>query len=431
MKKANRFIYIVLYCIAGLMIIIISCEKNSDKPINADKRIIDDARNYFISEVENATSTTYTKGRGDDEKRKSIKKTLQWANAFVKKMHSGIAVVIPLTYEHELFIRKGNSSLALSQLSYVLIYTDMQGKTNVELVTTFPDETYSLSSDGSIPFSGAVVVESWNGTFIKGFLHKNGSVTNFTLNGGSSQGASKTVSSTCITTDYYDCITHNSGYTWDCVIYDSKTICPNGGGEAEFGDDYPPTTGGTGTTGTATDTTAAKKPTLIDEKEPCVTGDAILDNSSIQQSFSNIWGASNAALTGVPMSGRKEQGGWIVNNNGKYSFVPFPSSWGGTPCGISGPANWFDYFPSNAVALVHSHPFYIGEDNRSVCGKDGGEASYTGGPSEEDAWALFKYAKDKGKYLDGYIIDGNRIHKYNWKTAWVGNNIVHFIRCGY
>ncbi|MEM6737709.1 MAG: hypothetical protein AAF620_16725 [Bacteroidota bacterium] len=157
----------------------------------------------------------------------------------------------------------------------------------------------------------------------------------------------------------------------------------------------------------------------------CTTDDDIINN--IQSAFKEIWEASNAANVGVPMSDRSEEGGWIVENNGVYSYVPFPISWIRSSCGIDPPSTWTNDIPSNAVGWVHSHPFYIGEDRQSVCGTESVEESYVGGPSEFDWEALAAFSQQIGNFgMKAYVIDGNSISYVD-----VLRRLQSFNRCAY
>ena len=157
----------------------------------------------------------------------------------------------------------------------------------------------------------------------------------------------------------------------------------------------------------------------------CSTDDAIIN--AIQASFENLWKASNASHTSLPMSSRLENGGWIVNGPNGYSFIPFPSTLISTPCGMEGQINPSD-IPSNLVGMIHTHPFYIGENTKSVCGENG-EDAYQGGPSPDDYETLLAIMNQTGNFtLKSYVIDGSNISSVNWSGA---SSLVKYSRCGY
>ncbi|MEM6526326.1 MAG: hypothetical protein AAF693_21205 [Bacteroidota bacterium] len=161
--------------------------------------------------------------------------------------------------------------------------------------------------------------------------------------------------------------------------------------------------------------------------EDCVTGDDIINN--IQDIFEEIWNASNAANVGIPMNDRLEDGGWIVENNGQYSYVPFPSSWTRSPCGIDPPSTWADDVPANVVGWIHSHPFFIGEDRRSICGYEGVESSYQSGPSDADYHTSLIVMNQIGNFnFKTYVMDGSKISRVGFQGV---PSLVKYDRCGY
>ncbi|PKG41597.1 trypsin inhibitor-like cysteine-rich domain-containing protein [Psychroflexus sp. MES1-P1E] len=163
------------------------------------------------------------------------------------------------------------------------------------------------------------------------------------------------------------------------------------------------------------------------EKELCTTNDDIINSQDIQIAFDNLWESSGATNPDVPMESRLEDGGWIVQNGGSYEFISFDSSWTRTPCGIDPPVNWASTIPSNLVGVVHTHPFYLGEDRRSIC--DGAEEEYIGGPSTPDYNFLVALMNETNDYgLLGYIIDGDQISSFDFSRT---SNLQTYQRCGY
>lgn len=447
MKKL--LIYFCGFIITGIFIGILSCSEsielnddNADTDISCtgsvdkEEEFITEAQNYFETEVQFSEPVSTTKKSNKTNFRKFLKKSLLWEEAYVKQLSFGEGIVIPISYEMDLYVSKGNSKIPLTDLSYVLIYLDYNWNWHTEIVTTLPDETYSNSFDENQPFSGGVIIEDWHGNFIKGYTYELGKVTDIIVN---SDTNTKVFSGGCWTTEYQDCISFDGGNTWSCTTYAEETWCGSGassGGVIGGEGDYPPGGGGmggnTGGSGDIGDNDDGETHGELDDTDeipnPCDTGDDILDDNGIQQSLNSIWEKSNV---GRLMSARKEQGGWIVDNNGSFSFVPYPNDWERTACGIQSPSDWLSDIPYNAVAMVHTHPFYQGEDTRSVCG-DEGEASYQGGPSWDDCKVLTEIASKTNNFaLEGYVIDGNNISKYNWKSVANTENIEKYVRCGY
>lgn len=292
--------------IAGFIIFIASCEdnmENSDAIDIVDKEnscernneMIIDAQNFFETKVQNSFSSSSQKNGNHGNVRKSLRKFLLWDEAYIKQLSFGVGIVIPLSYEMELYVPKGDSRLPLSQLSYVLIYKNEKGKWKAELVTTLPDETFSNSTDENQPFSGGVIVENWNGKFIKGFLYKGGQATIFTPKDDNS----KVFSGECWTTEYMDCVSFDDGNTWFCTTYAEETWCGSGGGGGSSGggeDDYPPGGGGSsgesGGTDTGTDdldTPQDLNQTEIDSLNAAMN-ELIQAYCANQQVINNAWG---------------------------------------------------------------------------------------------------------------------------------------------
>jgi hypothetical protein len=160
--------------------------------------------------------------------------------------------------------------------------------------------------------------------------------------------------------------------------------------------------------------------------ENCDTEDEIVN--AIQNFLQDIWANTNVTSENTPMSDRLEDGGWVTERNGNYSYTPFPSDWERMPCGINPPADWQSDIPSNAVGWVHSHPFFLGEDRRSICGGDeSSEGTYQGGPSTYDYRFLNAMQNATGNFsLKAYVIDGDLISSVNFLRQ-----LEKYIRCGY
>lgn len=442
MKKL--LIYVCSFLITGIFILILSCNEsieiiddNADNDVTCtdsqdkDEEFIIEAQNYFENEVQFSEPVSSTKKGNKPSIRKLLRKSLLWEEAYVKQLSFGEGIVIPILYEMDLYVAKGNRKIPLNDLSYVLIYLDYNWNWHTEIVTTLPDEAYSNSFDEDQPFSGGVIIEDWHGNFIKGYTYEEGKVTDVIINNDSN---TKWFSGECWTTEYQDCISFDGGNTWSCTTYAEETWCGSGassGGTIGGEGDYPPSGGSTGNTDSDSDNDNDDEDLPEELVEPCETGDIILDDLSIQESLSNVWELSNAAKT-TPLSERKEQGGWIVENNGSYSFVPYPETWVGTPCGIQIPQG-YDYLadvPENAVALIHTHPFYNGEDTRDVCNGDG-EESY-GSNNEignDDKMLIAEMAAHLGNFnFKGYIMEGNSVVQFD---MWGTPRMKVYNRCGY
>lgn len=79
--------------------------------------------------------------------------------------------------------------------------------------------------------------------------------------------------------------------------------------------------------------------------------------------------------------------------------------------------------------MVHSHPFYVGEDRRSVCGYEDAEEAYQGGPSRPDYETLLIIMNQAGNFgLKSYVIDGSSISSVGLQGA---SSLKKYDRCGY
>ncbi|MGE0087941.1 MAG: hypothetical protein AB7S50_00515 [Bacteroidales bacterium] len=268
----------------GLLLFLFSCTNDDlieNNKVNDDcisgNQLIFEAQSFFENEVLPSVDTLELKGNNKDEPRKKIKKTPLWDKAFIRDLSFGTGVVVPLIYEKELYVPRGISSISLSNLSYILFYIDGESQMHAELVTTLPDENFMYSIDDSQPFSGLVIIEDWFGNFIKGFLHKDGQITEIELH-----NYNKEIQN-CTTTDYYDCISDNGGLTWDCDLYDSQTIChsPIAGGGYEV--DYP-----SSSTSSKRNLTPVEKADLLNEKK-----DLLINWCPSQMVINAVWSSLN------------------------------------------------------------------------------------------------------------------------------------------
>lgn len=131
------------------------------------------------------------------------------------------------------------------------------------------------------------------------------------------------------------------------------------------------------------------------------------------------------------MSERSEQGVFITQDpETEYiSYQNLPNDWQRTPCGIGVPNDWKSDIPENIIGFAHTHPFYEGEDRRSVCGDV--PESYTSGHSAPDYNFLLSIAEYKSDYsIKGYVLDGDNITVFNTITGSTGPEQT-VSRCGY
>lgn len=146
-----------------------------------------------------------------------------------------------------------------------------------------------------------------------------------------------------------------------------------------------------------------------DSRSRCALHNTVTRNPDMLRVFLQLWHDSKPDSA---ISQRTEKGGWIIINEKKeYQFIPFPSKWKATVCSIEFPMTLVEELPEGLVGVVHTHPFFAGEDTTpgSVCGdKIGGQ--YKSGVSYEDLFLLVKIAEHLSDYcIKSFIIDGDHV----------------------
>src|SRR6266567_2007845 len=134
---------LVLLCI-GLVFSTCKKEAHSSLP-NADP-LVEKAKAYFVAATTNLSMS--------DNPRAMAPKTVLWDRATVVDLSMGRAVVVPVRYEKDLFIRTtqgGPNNFHLSNLTHLLVYQS-KGAYHAEMVTGFPDTNYLRHPRGA--FSG-------------------------------------------------------------------------------------------------------------------------------------------------------------------------------------------------------------------------------------------------------------------------------------
>ncbi len=160
-------------------------------------------------------------------------------------------------------------------------------------------------------------------------------------------------------------------------------------------------------------------------EDPCMTGDPILDNPAVQQAMQELWRDSN---TSEYILYRYETAGWVVQNpDGSLYFQRVEDDWISDQCGINPPSTGYT-IPRNAIAFIHTHPYWEGENVHIACG-EGFSDSYVSGFSSHDLSAITSWGQLLGlPTFQGYVIDGNNITR----TDILGQGPTgQFPRCGY
>lgn len=157
------------------------------------------------------------------------------------------------------------------------------------------------------------------------------------------------------------------------------------------------------------------------QPDPCSTGDPVIDSEGFEDGSDEIWQASNPDANLIH---RKENGAWIVRENGMIRF----ESWTNVTlsfCGIDGDPP----FPvsGEVIGFIHTHPYEKGE---TVLNCDGQIVDYDGTPSSDDRRMSEQFGRDLGRpgALPGYVIDKDQITRFEGMS--VAQDAEH-ARCGY
>ncbi|MFM6954095.1 MAG: hypothetical protein ACKOWL_03835 [Sphingobacteriaceae bacterium] len=133
-----------------------TCQKESNSP----QKIVAQAQHYFESQVLSDTSQKVS----DNNPRHSVAKEPLWAEATIESMPFGEAVVVPLVYTQAISLQTEKGPIPLSELSYLLLYKDVQKHYHSEVITKLPEKNYWQNyKNPNITFKGVILVEDWWG----------------------------------------------------------------------------------------------------------------------------------------------------------------------------------------------------------------------------------------------------------------------------
>jgi hypothetical protein len=228
----------IFFIFISIFLVIHSCKKDASHtagvngvPSSPDKILVTDAKDYFDKYIAPTGSKAVDQslsGNNTKTLRQAIEKTAAWARAYTQTFDFGKSVIVPVSYAQDLYIHKGNYSIALSSLTWLFVYADKTNKMHAELVTKIPDAACLNSTDSTRAYTGILYVEDFFGNFIKGYEYlDDGTVqhisapTKFVKSNGKLQVATVT----CTWTDYYTC-TSSGGNNYGCTYSNSsEAIC--------------------------------------------------------------------------------------------------------------------------------------------------------------------------------------------------------------
>lgn len=239
MKKIQL---ISIFCLS----LSLSCEDQPDSLIDDLENDVNAAKAYFENEVENSENTNASALR-KGKSRKSLKKNLQWDQAYYKSVSFGKVIIVPISFDEPLYIPKGDHSLSLNQLTYAMFHRSRKGH-KLYWVTAIPDQAFLSHNDGLEAFTGTVFVEDWYGNYIQGFRHTLEGATKIEVDSNSRMDGECEVVSI-----FYCSVVCDSGGCGDitCNYSHDEVTCPDdsgGSGMPSSGDsgDYSPDENGSG-----------------------------------------------------------------------------------------------------------------------------------------------------------------------------------------
>lgn len=215
-----------LLCHAFILLLLAftSCSKNDLKQNDLDLRLQNAKALY---EKLNAPQV---RGEKISDGKHYLEKRVDWDHAFVQNLKFGSTLVVPFEVKDgALFATSDNGKhrVAVNNYSYLIFYRS-KGEPICEVVYQLP-RAYSDTSKtkGNSKFSGSIRVEAVNGDVLKSFVYDKGKARAVNTVFSQKQQA-RTEDFTCITTEYYYCVTYKNFR--DCHFNFSTTECYSDGG---------------------------------------------------------------------------------------------------------------------------------------------------------------------------------------------------------
>jgi hypothetical protein len=220
MKKSSIFPYLKSLLLILFVLIINSCKKESEiKTIDEIKPEIKNAIRAFLYENQNNQKENSNSNEKSKSIRHQINKIPYWEKAVYQKVGGYNAVVVPIKFDNELYYNNKNRNVdySLHNLSYLIIYKDINQNQIIEWVTILPDNLQSFNNNKNT-FTGKVIVEDWNGNFKKAFLYKNNEIKMLNL---INQEETKKVNSSAIGVNSFTC-TYEPWFQYVYVVGDEE-----------------------------------------------------------------------------------------------------------------------------------------------------------------------------------------------------------------
>ena len=148
-----------------------TCKKETHSSPSTADPLVERAEAYFVAAIHDLFLS--------DNPRAIASKTVLWDRATLIDLSIGRAVLVPVRYNKDLFIRTtqgGPNNFHVSDLTHLLVYQS-KGAFHAEMVTGFPDTNYLRHPRGT--FSGMVYVEDWAGNALAKYLYEGGQVLKY------------------------------------------------------------------------------------------------------------------------------------------------------------------------------------------------------------------------------------------------------------
>ncbi len=100
---------------------------------------------------------------------KKSKKEAKWDKAYTKQFAKQKVVIVPVLHDMSISLSTNGASHKLFYESYLYSYQNIQGDWNHELIYKIPNAEYLLNKNPNKRFSGRILIEDWEGNFVKGY----------------------------------------------------------------------------------------------------------------------------------------------------------------------------------------------------------------------------------------------------------------------
>jgi len=141
------------------MTVMAACVKHQNAPTaTQDNPQVTEAKTWFEQNVLNRSPSP-----NSNNHRATLPRTLRWDQASVVTISGSAAVVVPIQYSKDVYLRADNSGptlFRLSEASRLVIYKDSLNTTTYQQLTFIPDSTMH---PGDSTFSGIMLSEDWSG----------------------------------------------------------------------------------------------------------------------------------------------------------------------------------------------------------------------------------------------------------------------------